>query len=755
MNKSGISRIVLVISVITLISSAMTISAEGQATKIYLESREIITEKQDAPAINAWLEQYRNHHVIIQLESIPSESDKSRLEENGIKLLDYLPENAWFAYVNSSAQASPEIRAVMPIENNDKTSPHIIESGIADRGYNDDGTADVVAIFFPDAADSEIETAAASFGKAENIMPQTWQVTLDPDKLEQFISLDIVQWVENVPPDKIAFLNYVRPRVHADQVQTAPYNLHGNGYVAAMWDAGAAWPHADYASRLTVADGSSSHYHATLVAGVLGGDGSQSYNCGGGTNQWRGIATEVEIISYDWDNPTAEHNNAVGFYHADVSQNSWGWNNCQPGYCNDFGDYDATTRVYDMIIRGLYGDEITIVGAAGNDGECSTCSGSLPDYPYGTVSGPIATSKNALSVSATYSTSDGWWPESSRGPTDDGRIKPDICAPGCGNYAGVKSTYTNNCYNNEYCGTSDAAPVVSGSAILLYEEYNNFYGEDPYPSTIRALLYSSAQDLGTPGPDYMYGYGRINIQDAVDIIIDDAGAGFRIIQDQVYNSNVFEYEMNVTSDLATLVTTLAWDDREATAGAGIKLINNLDLELESPSHVIYHPFILDPANPGSPATQGVDNRNNVEQVKVAAPEDGIWIARVTGTAIPYQPQQFSLIGEFAPPGCAYLPGDPNSDGNIIGSDVTFLVNYFRGIGQAPEDSCYIDSEGTWLYSAADVNGDCRVIGSDITYLVNYFRGLQPSIQYCPLTPPMDGGLSESIGKKPAPAENEH
>ena len=753
MNNPRMFRFVITISIFILTGNIPIFSAKNDNFKIYLESRTFAPAKQDAQAVSSLIQQHRNQHIIIQLESIPSEADKTLLAANGIKLLDYLPDNAWFAFVDESAKTSPGIRSIIPIEIDDKISPHIIENGIADRGYNDDGTADIIAIFFPDVPDEEIKAAAETFGSAENIMPNTWQVKLDPERLEQFVALDIVQWIENVPPDKIAYLNYVRPRVGANYVQTAPYNLHGNGYVAAMWDAGAAWPHSDYSSRLTVADGSSSHFHATLVAGVLGGDGSQSYNCGGGTNQWRGIATEVQIISYDWNNPTGEHNNAVGFYHADVSQNSWGWNNCQPGYCNEFGDYDASSRIYDMITRGLYGDMITIVGAAGNDGQCSICAGSLPDYPYGTIGGPIATSKNALAVSATYSTSDGWWTESSRGPTDDGRIKPDICAPGCGDYAGVKSTYTNNCYNNEYCGTSDAAPVVSGSAILLYEEYNNFYGEDPYPSTIRALFYSSARDLGNPGPDYMYGYGRINIKDAVDIIIDDAGAGFRIKQDEVYNSDVIAYEMNVTPDLGELVTTLVWDDREATAGAGIKLVNNLDLELESPSHIIYHPFILDPDNPATPATQGVDNLNNIEQIKVELPEDGLWIARVTGTSIPYQPQQFSLIGEFTPPGCDFIPGDANSDGNVIGSDVTFLVSYFRGVGGAPGDSCWIESENRWLYSAADVNGDCHVIGSDITYLVNYFRGTQPAILYCPLTPPI-GGSRAATKNESNPEENE-
>ena len=87
-----------------------------------------------------------------------------------------------------------------------------------------------------------------------------------------------------------------------------------------------------------------------------------------------------------------------------------------------------------------------------------------------------------------------------------------------------------------------------------------------------------------------------------------------------------------------------------------------------------------------------------------------------------------------PTGCDYMPGDVNGSGNVIGSDVTYLVNFFRG-GDPPPDSCWNESENGWLYAAADCNGDCHVIGSDVTFLVNYFRGTQPAILWCPQVPP--------------------
>jgi hypothetical protein len=86
--------------------------------------------------------------------------------------------------------------------------------------------------------------------------------------------------------------------------------------------------------------------------------------------------------------------------------------------------------------------------------------------------------------------------------------------------------------------------------------------------------------------------------------------------------------------------------------------------------------------------------------------------------------------------CAYIPGDINGDRQVIGGDVTFGINYFRG-GSYPPDICYNDSAQSMLFVAGDVNGDCQFIGSDITMLIRYFRGQVPELGYCPWTPPRE------------------
>ncbi len=89
--------------------------------------------------------------------------------------------------------------------------------------------------------------------------------------------------------------------------------------------------------------------------------------------------------------------------------------------------------------------------------------------------------------------------------------------------------------------------------------------------------------------------------------------------------------------------------------------------------------------------------------------------------------------------CDYVPGDINGDGNAIGGDITYGVNFFRG-GPPPPDICQLGS-GTMLFVAGDANGDCSFTGSDITYLVNFFRGANTSILWCDQLPPANPPIS--------------
>jgi hypothetical protein len=86
------------------------------------------------------------------------------------------------------------------------------------------------------------------------------------------------------------------------------------------------------------------------------------------------------------------------------------------------------------------------------------------------------------------------------------------------------------------------------------------------------------------------------------------------------------------------------------------------------------------------------------------------------------------------PSCNYMLGDLNGDGNLIAGDVTYGVRYFKGLGDHPIDSCFMDSTHSYLYVAGDVNGNCEFRGSDVTKMVSFFKGTGV-LDYCHFFPP--------------------
>jgi hypothetical protein len=102
----------------------------------------------------------------------------------------------------------------------------------------------------------------------------------------------------------------------------------------------------------------------------------------------------------------------------------------------------------------------------------------------------------------------------------------------------------------------------------------------------------------------------------------------------------------------------------------------------------------------------------------------------------YLADAYGLVVLDAMQNCGYISGDINGDGQKLGSDVTYGVRYFKGLGAPPADSCYLDSTGAYLYPAGDVNGDCEFRGADITRLVAYFKSIA-TLAYCPSRPPIN------------------
>jgi hypothetical protein len=675
MNKAlSVTKSLGLLAVVLLL---ITVPANAQEPDrdftILLKSRQFVPTPGMDKAVEAQLSASptARSHVLVQFDHIPTAEERETLEESGMKLLAYVPHNAWFASVPATVGLSDEaltsVRWLGSILPQDKLPAGLWKGQVGPWAVNADGSVSLDVLFFADVPLGEVRrVVAAHGGHVEEELPEFHRLRVRAPRqtIIALVNKDAVQWVVEAPPPKITSNDGSRARTKVNNVQAAPYNLRGNGVDLGIWDKGAVYNHVDFSGRLTVVDSYAEVLeHATRVAGTMAGSGANSAVWGGSPCQWRGMAPCADIISYYFDNNLSDHNGAINTYGIELSHNSWGYR-IDNTSCDKYGYYGWDATGYDWIVTGLYGKRIMVVFAAGNERHSSYCAAYKP---YGNI-WPPATAKNVITVGATNSDNDSMTSFSSWGPVDDGRVKPDVVAPGCeSGPAGIRTTVFRNGYAND-CGTSYAAPAVSGISALLIQQYRSIYeGADPWPSTVKALLMHTAVDLGNPGPDYAFGYGRVDAQAAADVL-----RARDLRQDSVSNGVTNTYTLTVPTGASSVKVTLVWDDPAGTVNADPALVNNLDLTLLEPDGITTHfPWVLNPTQPYKYATKGTDSINNVEQVYVTAPMSGTWTARVTGTSVPQGPQQYSLVTEGfvnAPViDCAPSCGEPGHSLTIHGS----------------------------------------------------------------------------------------
>lgn len=591
-------------------------------------------------------------YVLIQFNQPVTMADKTRLAAQGITILDYVPNNTWIAKIERSIGqaevASADVRWMDGIRPEQKISPVITQLGIRESAKRPNGRAQFAIIMqrdqdltqwsaqFQTDYSAEILGTEPSVNKIDLVIPENAYL--------QIAQLDAVQWIEEGPPEKIEYNNSSRDNIGATTVQAAPFNLNGQGVVTAMWDGGLAKiDHPDFSGRATDLDASPVQAHATHVAGTIIGDGTLS------SGLYRGMAPAASLLTQQWwssaSQAASEYTNVTGNYHAVVSNNSWGYGISPPAsqsQCDNLlGNYYSEDATLDNIVRGDIAKPITIVYAAGNSRSTSSQYCGSIGWTYNTVD-PLASSKNVISVGAINSDNSTMTSFSSWGPTDDGRIKPDVVGPGCqtNDDHGVTSCSITNGYTT-MCGTSMAAPATTGVIALLYQQQKlNFPSTTIMPSTIRGILINTAIDLGATGPDYQYGWGKI---DAIKAATKIAIGSPSYAESQISTGENQSYTLTVPGGTTDLKVTIAWDDKGGTAVSGQALINDLDLVLVDPFGTTHQVWVLDGQNPANPATLGVDHINNVETAEVTNPSPGIWTARVSGYNIPYGPQKYSII----------------------------------------------------------------------------------------------------------------
>ncbi len=606
-------------------------------------------------------------HVLMQLAASRDEFQEQALESLGVRFMGLVPARTYLAALPDQVGPGELERAgvtwVGAIYPEDKTSRRIAEQGVGSWAMEADGTAHLRIKYFDDVSAQSAVDESRRFG-AEDIHRvdalHEVKIRLPADLLGELLKADWVRWVEEAPPPAIPMNDGVRTNTGAEIVQTWPDGLSGAGVTLGVWDEGNVDSgHPDFAGRVILAEpGGVVALHATHVAGTMAGNGARSVDFGGSPGQWRGMAPEARIVSYDFAEPIPEHDEAINTYNIVASQNSWGFRIAEfMRNCDLYGDYSQFAPEYDQIVDGLYGKPISVLFAAGNYRQGSSTN-DCGAGPYRTI-GPPGTAKNILTVGAIQSDDNAMAFFSSWGPVDDGRLKPELVAPGAqaSGDGGVTSTVPGNGYAVRQ-GTSMATPAVTGAVGLFVEDYRNLNNQrDPLPSTVRALLVHSALDLNTGdgylnrGPDYASGYGRLQIQGAIEQL---RGDGYLAGSLEPGRTNT--YWLDVPAGTAEVKLTLAWDDPAAIENAAIALVNDLDLVVLDPQGTRYFPWTLDPENPSMPATRNRPDRVNViEQVVVDSPPvSGQWQIQIAGDGIhDGHPQRYSLA--FTPVGIPPTP----------------------------------------------------------------------------------------------------
>ena len=507
-------------------------------------------------------------------------------------------------------------------------------------------------------------------------------------------------------------------------------NLDGSGETIAVMDTGVDMDHPDLFGRIAAIntqfglDSSpidSNSGHGTHVAMTVLGDGT-------GDSIATGIAPEANLVMYALEHdPTGVFGRQGSIYDllsdaelktASVAVNAWGLN-------GNYGAYTADSRSTDQYVsNNKFLLPIFSVGDNGGSGSSK-------------ITAP-GTAKNVLSIGSSVNGSVSSY--SSEGPTLDGRIKPDLVAPGdgicsaraeeaisvVGSVCGTGSHSNGRSMYMQLSGTSQATAVAGGSASLAREYLREVAGiNKPSASLIKATLINGAEDLGTPNiPNAKEGWGQIDLENSLNPT--SAGVSLDVFQDderelQAGFSLIYSFDLDGSKGIDI---TLAWSDAEASANAAqseSRLLNNLDLILIAPDGTSYlgNHFASGVSITGGTA----DNLNNIERIRIpagATTQNGDWMVSVEHRG--GNSQRYSIVVA--------------ADGTLIPTaDLTVFGNSILPSSSTPLVGDLVSISLAWHNQGTLASGPYRVQFEDVT---------SGSILYDSNRTSLEGGSLDSV-----------
>jgi hypothetical protein len=580
-------------------------------------------------------------HLYVEFHQVPDAADLRALALAGVQVLRYLPDDTYAVAVEASVDlnalniAGGVKWSLLPVPSL-KMARSLLSGLVSPHAMNVDGSVRFQVRLFDDVSLPVFRQQMDGLGleptQLRVVDAHQFELSLPLERAFEITGLDSVSWVEEAPPPNITFNTTAAQRVKADELKQPQYGLSGSGIVVGVWDGGAVDSHSDFGTRLTVMDGALPNSHATHVAGTVAGSG-------GGSSQAEGMAPAALIESYDWNNDTSELRQSGVNGPVTISNHSygfitgWHWD----GYSwidtgsAGFGLYDSNSAEVDDIIDDTGMLVFKSAGNDRNDGPDCSLGGPRCDGAYASI-GYWGNAKNLITVCA-LNDDDSMTSFSNWGPSQDGRVKPDLCANG----SSVVSTDLDNTYSSK-SGTSMSSPSAAGTSALLVEHFKSVVGVSPRPDLMKTLMIHGARDIANAGPDYSTGWGIIDAQTSYQLISNGHFAEAQVTAGA-------SVDFSLAHPGGPLKVTLGWTDPAGSVSAQQALVNDLDLILISPTGTVHRPWTLNPALPSQVAVTGSNRRDNVEQVSVTTAEPGAWTAQVSGFSVPIGPQTFSLVSE--------------------------------------------------------------------------------------------------------------